>query len=237
MFKQALEYLVGLGQANTLEVGKEVFSDKPLNKIKIPTIEPIEVRSLSGIVEYLKSGFDNLPLETLMVHVESPTSVIVFNQANCNANRDFYMRATAMLPKINFDSWYNTEEFNIKLQSCFVDSMDKEIMLKIVGNIKEEMVQTIGDDGVSQAVTAKTGIATVANVKVPNPVSLRPYRTFIEVQQPESDFIFRMQNGPRCALFESDGGAWKIKAMKAVQAYLEEDLAEEIEVGRIIVIA
>ncbi|MEK4398363.1 hypothetical protein [Bacillus sp. FSL K6-2860] len=30
-------------------------------------------------------------------------------------------------------------------------------MLKVVGNIKEEAVQTIGDDGVSQQVVAKAG--------------------------------------------------------------------------------
>lgn len=237
MIKQALEYLVGLGQANVLDVGHEKFSDKPLHKIKLPTVAPIEIRSLSGIVEYLRSGFDNAPLEALMIHVESPTSVLVFNEVNCNANRSFYMKADAMLPRFDFSNWYNTEDFNIKLQSCFVANQDKDIMLKIVGNIKEEMVQTVGDDGVSQAVTAKTGVATVSNVKVPNPVSLRPYRTFVEVEQPESDFIFRMKNGPVCALFEADGGAWKLEAMKNIKAYLEKNLAAEIETGRIVVIA
>lgn len=237
MIKQALEYLVRLGEAKVLEVGNEKFSDKSLHKIEQPTPVAINVRSLSGIVEYLKSGFDTEPLGALMIHVESPTSISVFDELNCNANRDYFIKASAMLPEFRFDSWYNTEDFNIKLQSCFVDNSDKEIMLKIVGNIKEEMVQTVGDDGVSQAVTAKTGVATVANVKVPNPVSLRPYRTFVEVEQPESNFIFRMQNGPRCALFEADGGAWKLEAMKNIKAYLEEHLKEDIEAGRIVVIA
>jgi hypothetical protein len=91
-----------------------------------------------------------------------------------------------------------------------VKNEDRDIMLKVVGNIKEETVNTIGDDGVSQAVVAKMGVATVANVKVPNPVVLKPYRTFVEVDQPESEFIFRMQSGPRCALFEATAanGNW-----------------------------
>ena len=63
---------------------------------------------------------------------------------------------------------------------------------------------------------------------VPNPVLLKPYRTFIEVQQPESAFIFRMQDGPRAALFEADGGAWRIEAMENIRAYLAKELKEEL---------
>ncbi|MNW60692.1 hypothetical protein D3C74_386970 [compost metagenome] len=63
--------------------------------------------------------------------------------------------------------------------------------------------------GMTQSVVAKTGVATVEDVKVPNPVLLAPYRTFVEVEQPESSFVFRMKDGPSAALFEADGGAWR----------------------------
>ncbi|KHO31340.1 hypothetical protein OR63_10900, partial [Clostridium tetani] len=82
----------------------------------------------------------------------------------------------------------------------------------------------VGDDGVSQAATIKTGVASVNEVKVPNPVVLAPFRTFPEIEQPESKFIFRMQSGPRAALFEADGGAWRNEAMIKIKAYLEEQL-------------
>jgi len=64
----------------------------------------------------------------------------------------------------------------------------------------------------------------IPNIKVPNPVVLAPFRTFREIAQPESKFVFRMQQGPRCALFEADGGAWRLEAMKRSKAYLEEEL-------------
>lgn len=57
------------------------------------------------------------------------------------------------------------------------------------------------DDGVSQVATARSGVASVGKVVVPNPISLRPYRTFLEVEQQESDFVFRMHEGPKLALF------------------------------------
>jgi hypothetical protein len=94
-----------------------------------------------------------------------------------------------------------------------------------------------GDDGVSQAIQAKVGVATVATVQVPNPVVLAPFRTFVEVDQPESELIFRMQNGPRCALFEADGGAWKLTAMRNIKDYLHAALEQEIESGKIVIIA
>jgi hypothetical protein len=235
MIKEALQYIVGLGKAELFYENGQTFSDKKLHLIEEPTAEAIRVRSLSGLVDYLKSNFDEYG--RLMVHVSSPTTVVCFSQLNNDCNRSEYIKAEAMLPSFDFDRWYDTENFNIKLQSCFVKNEDRDIMLKVVGNIKEETVNTIGDDGVSQAVVAKTGVATVANVKVPNPVVLKPYRTFVEVDQPESEFIFRMQSGPRCALFEADGGKWKLDAMNNIKNYLQKELKELIESGKIFVIA
>jgi hypothetical protein len=235
MIKAALEYLVKLGNTELEYVGEQVYSTQALHPVKEPTPDTIEVHSLSGLVEYLQSKFDG---DTkLMVHVSSPTEVLCFSSFNRDYNRKEMIKASAMLPSFSFDRWYDTENFNIKLQSCFVANEDRDIMLKVVGNIKEEVVNTVGDDGVSQAVVAKTGVATVANVKVPNPVVLKPYRTFVEVDQPESEFIFRMQSGPSCALFEADGGAWKLKAMQNIKRYLEEKLQKEVESGQIFIIA
>jgi hypothetical protein len=115
----------------------------------------------------------------------------------------------------------------IFLPSCFVENNDKAKILKIVGNIKDKAVRQYGDDGITQQVTAKTGLALVEDVPVPNPVMLAPFRTFMEVEQPESKFVFRMKrgdDGPECALFEADGGAWKLEAMKRIKAYLQAEL-------------
>ncbi|TLS37763.1 hypothetical protein [Pseudalkalibacillus caeni] len=235
MIKEAIEYIVRLGNVESYKINGQEYSSERLHLIEKPKASPFQVRSLSGLVEYLKSNFDGV--ENLMIHISSPTEVLAFTPVNDDYNRSEFIQASAMIPSFNFDRWYNTEEFNIKLQSSFVKNEDRDIMLKVVGNIKEENVNTIGDDGVSQAVVAKTGVASVGNVKVPNPVSLKPYRTFVEVDQPESDFVFRMKSGPSCALFEADGGAWKLDAMKNIKKYLEESLASEIADGKLIIIA
>lgn len=235
MIKEAFQYIVNLGNTRIEKVGNQVYSTQELYEVPEPTPSTIQIRSLSGLVEYLQSKFDGD--KELMIHVESPTQVSVFSSFNRDAKREFLIKANAMIPTFDFDRWYDAEAFNIKLQSVFVKNEDRDIMLQVVGNIREEEVKTIGDDGVSQAVSAKVGIATVATVQVPNPVVLKPYRTFVEVDQPESEFIFRMKNGPSCSLFEADGGAWKIAAMQNIKEYLHNSLEEEINSGKLVIIA
>jgi hypothetical protein len=235
MIRDAIQYIVDLGNTRLEKIGNRTFSTQPMHVVKQPLPSTLEVNSLSGLVGFLKSKFDGD--EKLLVHVETPTLVTVSSVLNEDSNRKELIKSKALLPNFTFDRFHDTEDFNIRLQSCFVKNEDRDIMLQVVGNIREEKVNTIGDDGVSQSVTAKVGVATVAQVQVPNPVSLAPYRTFVEVQQPESNFVFRMQNGPKCALFEADGGAWKLEAMKRIEAYLDEALKVEIEAGKIVVIA
>lgn len=235
MIKEALSYLIGLGNARTETVGSQSFSTHPYYLVPEPTVSPITVNTLSGLVDYLKSTFDGS--DSVLVHIESPTKVYVYSHLTRDNKRNTMIEATALLPSFTFDRYYNAEQFNIKLQSVFVDAGSRSNILKIVGNIREEQVGEFGDDGVSQKVTAKTGIATVADVKVPNPVTLAPFRTFVEVEQPSSEFVLRMKSGPECALFEADGGAWKSEAIGNISSYLSGALFDEINTGQVTILA
>jgi hypothetical protein len=46
-----------------------------------------------------------------------------------------------------------------------------------------------------------------------------------------------MKSGPTCALFEADGGAWKLEGMNNIKKYLEVQLKDEIEGGKLVIIA
>ncbi|MGF9907297.1 hypothetical protein [Brevibacillus porteri] len=236
MLKEALQYLIGLGNTEifTTQTGQE-YASQSVHLIKQPTPEAIVVRNLSGLVDYLIHNYDDQP--PVLVHVASPTQVDVFSTFNNDYNRNHLLRAEALLPRIAFGQFLNAEPFNILLQSCFVPNEARSVVLKVIGNIKEETVSNIGDDGVSQQVTAKTGVTTVENIVVPNPVSLKPFRTFVEIEQPESEFVFRMKSGPSAALFEADGGAWKLTAIARISEYLQGALEDEIKGGKVTIIA
>lgn len=73
-----------------------------------------------------------------------------------------------------------------------------------------------------------------------DPVKLRPYRTFAEIEQPESSYVFHIKDGdrgPAFKLVEADGGLWKNAVMKKIKEYLEFELSEELEKHKITVIA
>lgn len=235
MIKEAIQYLVKLGNTETKEIDGQTFSTQPLHVVEEPIARAIPVRNLSGLVDYVKSNFD--VEQSLMIHIASPTTVNCFTAINGNYKRSTFVKTEALIPDFDFGYWLDVENFIINLQSAFVKNDDRDVMLKVVGNITEENVKTYGDNGVSQSVVAKTGIATVDEVAVPNPVALQPYRTFIEVEQPESNFIFRMKDGPKCSLHEADGGAWKLEAIKNIKKYLTAELAGEIQSKKVFIIA
>jgi hypothetical protein len=235
MIKEAIQYIVKLGTSETKEINGQQFSTQQLHVINQPTASDFTVRSLSGIVDYVKSNFDGE--NKLTIHIKSPIHVDCFGPLNLDKRRDHYIEAEAKLPQFPFGRFLDAESFNIAIQSMFQKNDDKDIVLRIVGNIKEENVKSYGDDGVSQSVTAKTGVASYESVLVPNPVTLKPYRTFVEVDQPQSDFVFRMQKGPTCALFEADGGAWELEAMDNIEGYFRSVLDREISSGNVTIIS
>lgn len=196
-----------------------------------PKAESLTIHTLSGLVDYLASNIDELGVEGCAIHVASPDRAnLVGLLEGRPKRRDIYVSAQANPCAFQFGAYQSCEQFVVALQSLFADAGDRASVLKVVGNIKEEAVGQYDDDGVTQTVTAKAGIARVGEVAVPNPVNLAPYRTFAEVSQPISPFVLRIKrregDTPQCALFEADGGAWKLVAIESVAKYLRIKLAE-----------
>jgi len=216
-----------------IAISDEQFATRP---VFAPPANPVpatlNVNTLTGLIEYVNEGPDSELMEDgRMVHVIDPENVaVVSGLFGRFEQRKEYLHASAEAvlsdADFHFGQFYDAETFNIKLQSVFADVEDRERVLKVVGNIKEENVRQANDDGVTQNVTARSGIARVEEVPVPNPVLLVPYRTFREVSQPASNFVLRLRQGregqmPTCALFEADGGQWKLTAIKAIADYLK----------------
>lgn len=234
MIREAIDKILSLSGVHTAQIGEQTYTSSDLELVRSPQTDTLKVRNLSGIIDYLKNDFDSW--KPVLIHVESPTLVHVLTGFNRDLNRSELVQAVALLPDIRFGTYYDIENFNVLLQSCFVQEENRNLVLKIVGNVRDENVMTYGDDGVSQSVTAKTGVASVDTVKVPNPVWLKPFRTFVEIEQPQSAFVFRMKDGPSAALFEADGGAWKIVAIREIKSYLETALRERVEAGQVVIV-
>lgn len=228
MIRATLEYINGLKEPTIKEIDGNTYSDKPLERISyIPYAGAIEMKTLSSFVEYIKANIDEMS-DKMIVHVVSPTEVRLYSALDMDRKREYLVKVNAELPDFRFGNFIDHESFVIALQSKFVPNDDRDLVLKFAGTVEDGTVAQYGDDGVTQKATVKTGLASKADAVVPNPVNLIPYRTFLEVQQPASDFIFRMKSscGVQCAIFEADGGAWKNEAMDNIKEYLKNELAD-----------
>lgn len=233
MIKEALQYIVGLKEPVIQEIHDDVYSDKALHRVDryFPTAEPIKMNTLSSLVDYIKNRIDTMP-ERMIIHVVSPEEVKLFSCLNDNREREYLVDVRAQVPAFKYETFIDREAFTISAQAKFIDdpATDKGILLQFAGTVECGTITEYGDDGVSQKAVVRDGIASKKDDIVPNPVKLRPYRTFVEVTQPVSEFIFRMKqdkyDGIHCAIFEADGGAWKIAAMKSIKEYLEYELAD-----------
>lgn len=215
----------------SLPVPRGEFTSRPVYLPPAdPTVETLVVRTLDSLVEYFSKDLEAIYENGGIVHVVDPWTVNIFTGFEGRHNdRNIYLRAESEKPKFRFDHFLDVEAMVIGLQTQFVDAEGRAQLLKCVGNIKEASVKSADDDGVSQTVVGKVGITMGENIDVPNPVLLAPFRTFREVAQPASLFVVRARPGrpdslPEVALYEADGGLWKLEAIKNVAAYLRDKL-------------
>lgn len=188
------------------------------------SISKFALNTLTSMVDFIKN-IDFSDGEKLYLNIDGPREVYLYNSLQDDNKRDILAHVEAIIPNISFDRFKLAEDLVIELQAKFLPTEDREVLLQVLGNLKEENVKNLGDDGVSQSVTIKKGVASAANVKVPNPVFLSPFRTFHEVNQPYSPFIFRMKEGGQGALFEADGQGWKLAAIQNIKEFFENELA------------
>lgn len=235
MIKQALEYIVGLkgGYDIVTQKNRTYLVDKN-GKTQEEFLEryqkSLETSTLSSIIDYFRGDPDKVLAGDMqyIIRIGGIGWVDVFSQVSGELQRHNLLCVRANLPDgFPFERYMDLEQFNILLQARFLDTEDRAKLLALTGNVVDEGVKTYGDDGVSQQATVKSGVTSVASVKVPNPVTLKPFRTFAEAEQPESKFVFRMRKddgGVKAALIEADGGAWKVQAIQNIANYLEEHL-------------
>lgn len=227
MIREAIDKIQSMCAPNIIDLNGLKYSDKKLDPVFSPSPHALKVETLTGFMDYLKANIDKLDPKNLIIQINGFNSVRLISALSENLfQRSEYITAVFNAVAVGyFGQYHDAENFVIGMQTRFVQDEVTTGILSIVGNIREESARTTADDGVTQIVTAKQGIVKDANVKVPNPVTLRPFRTFPEIEQPASLFVLRLKQGPACALFEADGGKWKQEAIINIKDWLITRLA------------
>lgn len=226
MIKAAIEKILSLGESKPTDIAGRLYQIGPHGILPLmpPKAETLIINTLTGIADYVVNP------ATEMIHIVDHKTVTVIEKEYYDdwLTRSTYLKAVHESPVFPFGQFMNVEAFIINLQAMFVQDETTDKLFRVVGNIKEEAVANFSDDGITQGVTAKSGISTVSLVPVPNPVTLRPYRTFMEIEQPASTFVFRMRGEkgapPSCGLVEADGRMWRLQAISSIKFWLEQRL-------------
>lgn len=236
MLKEFVKYLVSLKDNKIYTINGETYSDRELVRIPphVPHPGRICVTGLDSIVKLVRSELDVLDNLPLFIRVDDARTVSVFSTFDTEMERDSLYKAECDVPGFR-DGFREPEKAIIELRSKFAPGEGVDYLLNLLSRINKENGVTTRDNGVSQEVEARQGISLKTMVQVKPRVKLRPYRTFLEVEQPESEFILRLDEEGNVGLFEADGGMWTMEAKGRISAYFEEKLAQEIGIGAVVV--
>ena len=208
------------------------FAHKQMYEVKAapPALMPVvSVTTLAGFKDLITANLEHEDIQgDWLIHVHDEHTVSLTRR-----NSDTYGRRPSLIhaqpvefAKFRFGQWMNQEEFVISVASLFAETEDKAYVLKLASTITREALMVNEDDGFSQKATAKVGLRTKETVTLKPRVALAPYRTFPELDQPVSEFVFRAKNNegdvpPMLMLVEADGGHWKIDAIAKIKAAME----------------
>ncbi|GHU76479.1 hypothetical protein AGMMS49992_22230 [Clostridia bacterium] len=192
----------------------------------------IKLTSLTGLTDFILKDPDEL-FECWVgkyYALIGAQSVRITTQLRGRSKERYTIAECEFTPdRIPFGQWIDAEEMIILLQTRFVKTEALEMVMKIIGNLNQEQAVQTADDGVSQRVTIKSGVAMMSSTTFKNPVPLKPYRTFLEVEQVESPFVLRIKEGGKVALFDADGGMWMLEARENIRKYIDERAGGKVQ--------
>ena len=229
----AIDKIINLVESRekTIEIGNKTYSRFNYTRI-VDDRRPgmLVFSTLGGLADYVQKNLDGVKPEECVVVIDGFNQVSLYTPVKGEKN-DRSLIAIVKLEGVEdfpFGKFIEQEEFIIKFSALFYPELDKGKILSCVSTMVVKVDQKGEDTGGANNKTATKKIEIQGDE--PGPVvELKPYRTFRELDQPKSKFIFRYKDfggTPAIALYEADGGAWKIEAKKRIKEYLEETLKE-----------
>lgn len=221
--------------AKTHEIDGKVYTNSPLSLVRHKDrAKEIVFNDLSSLIPIMKNECEKFNLPFYLV-IEDYNKVEVYTALDGDKDREHPYGVKCDNNLFHFDFPYNYENFVIALRSLFVQNENSENLLKFLKTVTSNNSVEVEDDGITQKVTSSKGIlggkATVSPIQ-----RLTPFRTFTEIEQPTSEFLFRIMNNGSFALYEADGGAWKKQAKANIKEYYSKAFATEIKKGTIIIV-
>ena len=196
----------------------------------------LNLNSLEALVKLIKTEAAGKE-SPLYITVPSCLKVLCFGQPQDDKryHRQMYYAVDATdVPGWGDSVKMTFDQASVALRTRFQESTDLGYTLQLLSNITTGAKITYADNGIATSIVTSKGVALQENSVIRPLVKLRPYRTFQEIEQPEGMFLIRIDE--RGITFtEADGGMWKLAARKTIAKYLEDNLRELVEDGKVVI--
>jgi len=236
MLKEAIQEIERISRPKTYEIGGRTFYDvgTSLREYRPEVIRPEKkvLTSLDALVTLIKTEALKAQKPPLYIQVDRFDHVLCFTQTGDEAHeflRNFLYSVDAIDVPGFQEGFMDHETAMIALRCKFQQTDDLDYLLNLLSTIDISAGTTTKDNGATQTVQVKQGIAFKEYQDIKPIVDLKPYRTFQEVDQPESAFLCRVNDKCEIGLFEADGGMWRLQARENVKAFLAEQLSDEVQ--------
>lgn len=203
MLAEALQKFADLIATTNIEVTPEArpntLSSRPMHNAPLPeepNAEALFVSSIEGLIDVIPA----LPINKRLIVCAHDSVSVISELFGVRRHRDIYAVLKCRVRQFGFENYHGLEAFRVGLLTQFTINDDLEKLLEFTASLTAESANTLTDDGVSQKVQAKIGIASSASIAVPSPCKLLPVATFREVEQPERVFVLRMRKGQNGAI-------------------------------------
>ena len=241
MLQKFIEHIQKTTQPLITEVDGSTFritSDGDVKEV-LPTIfhpDTLPLNSLDALIKMVKTEASEQDAP-LYITIPDHMTVRCFGQPDAaeRYHRQIYYEANATdVPGWAEKNTLGFEEAQIALRTRFQETPDTLYAMKLVSDISLGAKVIYNDNGIATTITTQKGVALQTNEQIRPLVKLRPYRTFQEVEQPESIFLIRVSDRG-ISFIEADGGMWKLAARETIKTFLEERLSQEVTEGSVII--
>lgn len=242
MIKEALQYVAGLVKDSqeiiTKEINGETYIKGEAKRIPIDEVKALNLHSLNATVDYIRSNLKSEKFQLPYIIKIVDGEVRVYSGLDDRLGRNRLSYTEPMVPNIAFNRYMPMEQFIIQLKTCFIETENLNRLAAMVSTITDKSEIKIEDDGFGISVSNVNGtvIKKAEGLHINPIVRLTPYRTFLELEQPESKFLLRVRECGEMALFEADGGVWQLEVQEKISEYLRTALQNELEKGSVIVL-
>ena len=241
MLKEAIEKIVELAGVKVVRDNDgNVYTDDEVYQLRpyLDRPEPRRLTSLDALVKLVRTeAVAFVGSAPLYITVPAYNKVECFTTINIeqrNTRDVLYTSEAVDVPGWNPETKLPFEQASIALQTRFQTTPDRDYALRILSQITTGGKVTYNDNGIATSIITQKGVALQGTEAIKPLVKLKPYRTFQEVDQPESLFLIRIDERG-ISFIEADGGMWKLDARSTVKAFLEDALCDLVETDRVVI--